>query len=476
MFRRHCLTLILLLLTTLSWAQRRDVHILAVNDMHASIEAMPKLAAIADSLRALYPELLILSAGDNRTGNPKSDMYETPGYPMVALMNEIGFSASAVGNHEFDVNSLAALCPLSTFPYLCANMTADDSTGIHVLPYKMFDVEGVKVGIVGAVQTGANGMPDAHPNCMRGLNFESPFEAVPRYEWMSRQCDVTILLSHVGYQGDIKIAEQCPWIDLIVGGHTHRQLSEEEPLHNGVLITQNRNMLNQATLITLTVDSGRVVDKRADYMMVRTNKRENKVVAEMVSDFESNPYFKQVLTRAETPFELRNEVGTMVCDALMSETGADIAIINYRGIRVRKLEAGDITVNDALEIDPFGNNAVLATMTGAEIERLIVDYGRMNVYHFPHLGGMGADLLVDKDDPSTILKVTLRGADGKRFNRKKAYRVVTNTYVVTKGGKYAPTDIEVLENTTSDLVMSYLKKQTSVSYQGKGNLHYIWTK
>ena len=476
MFRKIVFTLFILALTTVVPAQQREVHILAVCDAHGAIDPMPKLADIADSLRSLYPSLLILSAGDNRTGNPINDMYQPSGYPMVALMNQIGFHASALGNHEFDVNSLAALCPLSTFPYLCANMTADDSTGIRAIPYKLFDVDGLKVGIVGITQYGVNKAPDAHPNCLRGLHFESPFDVVPRYEWLSRQCDATILLSHAGYQEDIQLAEQCPWLDLIVGGHTHRQLSEEEPLHNGVLITQNRNMLSQATHITLIVDSGRVVGKTAEYLMVGSHKQKNKVVDAMVNMFNANPYFKQVLAKAETPFEMRNEIGTMVCDALMSETGADIALMNYRGIRIRSMKAGDITVNDALEIDPFGNNAVLTTMTGADLERFLLDYSRMNVYQFPHLGGMSANLLVDKNDPSDILKVTLLGPDGKPFNKKKTYRIVTNTYVIAKGGKYAPKAEEVLEKTTSDMVMNYLQKQKTVSYQGKGRLHYIQTK
>ena len=476
--KRLILTLLTLLLTTVLPAQRREVHILAVNDMHAAVDAMPKLAYVADSLRAPYPSLLVLSAGDNRTGNPVNDMYMPSGYPMVALMNQIGFDASAVGNHEFDVNSLAPLCPLSTFPYLCANMTAEDSTGIRVSPYKQFDIDGMKVAVIGAVQiTPEKGTPDAHPHCLRGLHFESPFDVVPRYEWLSSKCDATILLSHVGYPDEIRLAEQCPWLDLIIGGHTHRQLSEKEPLHNGVLLTQNRNGLSQATHITLTVDSGHVVGKTAEYVMVSSLKKTNQVANAMVKVFYDNPDFKRVLARAETPFELRNEVGSMVCDAMISETGADVAIVNYRGVRVRRLPVGDITVSDVLEIDPFGNNAVLTTMTGAALERFLLDYSHMNVYQFPHLSGMSANLLVDKNDMSDILKVTLLGPDGKPFKKKKTYRVVTNTYVTAaKGGKHTPKAEVVLEKTTSDMVMSYLQKQKTVSYQGKGHLRYIPTK
>ena len=81
---------------------KKEVHILSGNDMHAAIECFPRLCFVADSLRTLYPDLLILSAGDNRSGDPINDMYEIPAYPMVSLMNIVGFQASTLGNHEFD--------------------------------------------------------------------------------------------------------------------------------------------------------------------------------------------------------------------------------------------------------------------------------------------------------------------------------------------------------------------------------------
>ena len=50
------------------------VRILSVNDIHANIDQFPKFATMVDSLKALYPDLLVFSAGDNRTGNPIHDM------------------------------------------------------------------------------------------------------------------------------------------------------------------------------------------------------------------------------------------------------------------------------------------------------------------------------------------------------------------------------------------------------------------
>ena len=125
--------------------EKKEVHILSANDMHAAIECFPRLCFVADSLRTLYPDLLVLSAGDNRSGDPINDMYEIPAYPMVALMNIVGFHATTLGNHEFDSGQagLAELINMSDFSYLCANAHPAASTGIHIRPYQKFDVGGV---------------------------------------------------------------------------------------------------------------------------------------------------------------------------------------------------------------------------------------------------------------------------------------------------------------------------------------------
>jgi 5'-nucleotidase / UDP-sugar diphosphatase len=54
----------------------RQAVIFAVNDMHAAIDNFPKLAWIVDSLRTLYPDLLLIAAGDNQTGNPINDQFQ----------------------------------------------------------------------------------------------------------------------------------------------------------------------------------------------------------------------------------------------------------------------------------------------------------------------------------------------------------------------------------------------------------------
>lgn len=55
---------LLLLMPAMAWSQKKEIHILSANDMHAALDRFPQLSDIADSLRALYPQLLVFSAGE----------------------------------------------------------------------------------------------------------------------------------------------------------------------------------------------------------------------------------------------------------------------------------------------------------------------------------------------------------------------------------------------------------------------------
>lgn len=470
--RRTCLLGLALLITSTIFGQKREVHILAVNDMHATIEAFPKLAAIADSLRNLYPSLLVFSAGDNRTGNPLNDMYEVSSYPMVSLMNQVGFNATAVGNHEFDVKSLQPLMGLSHFSYICANMFPSPETGLHIVPTQTFDVDGLKVGIIGVVQVNTMGRPDTHPDNVAGIRFTQPENVIGQYRTLSNQCDVTILLSHVGYQADIEMAGRFPWLDLIIGGHTHTQLTAEEPLHNGVLITQNKNKLTTVTHITLTVNKGKVTDKKAEYIDVRTFPNSNKLVAAMVEHFSDDPFFKRVVAQAETPFKIKDQMTYMLCDALLTEGQGDICIMNNGGTRIDSLSAGNITVHDILAMDPFYNEAVISLVTGEDIVNIITTYSRGSLYHLPRVSGIICEVVVDKDDPKKdrLKSIHLKTLDGKDFDIHRTYRLVTSSYMATVCKQYFNSSTHSLNMLTSDMLTQFLEKKGIVNYEGVNRL------
>lgn len=466
--KKFTMTWLALMLAVITYAEKREIHILAANDMHAQIEVFPQLAALADSLRTIDPSLLIFSAGDNRTGNPINDKYILQGYPMVALMNQVGFNGSALGNHEFDALSLKRLIGLSNFRYICANAFPSDSSGIKIVPCQVFDVEGLKVGVIGCIQLNPKGIPSTHPDNLNGISFKPAEEIIPQYEYLSKECDATILLSHLGYPDDIKMAEQFPWLDLIIGGHTHTQLNGNE-VKNGVLITQNRNKLHRVTYITLTVEDGKVVDKKAEYIDVRKYPKTVKVVEEMARFYNDNPTLRRILAIADTPFESREELGCMMCDAFMEETGAEIGIVNPGGVRIESHPQGDITVRDVLEMDPFDNHAVVLELTGNEIAHMMLTYCHNTLYSLPYVGGITCEITLEEQFPEKIKCIKLLTLDGKKLNMKKKYKVVTNNYIPATSEIPEGSD-HILNLETSDIIMQFLEKKKVVSYQGVSRL------
>ena len=126
----------------------KTVEILAVNDMHAALDNFPRLAFMVDSLKKIYPDLLLVSAGDNQTGNPVNDQYPEKGMPIIELMNALKFDMSAVGNHEFDsrLAGFEHITHEANFDFLVANIEKPKDADFRIKPYKIVEMpNGVKL-------------------------------------------------------------------------------------------------------------------------------------------------------------------------------------------------------------------------------------------------------------------------------------------------------------------------------------------
>ena len=464
--------LLAVMLSGMSSCTERKVTlaVLSVNDMHAAIDNMPKLAALVDSLRGVYPDLLVFSAGDNRTGNPVNDQYDPTNYPMVAFMNLIGFNASTVGNHEWD-GSLAGFqknIEDADFPYLCANVIVPDDVKMDVKPYVIIENQGLRVAVVGTVETRADGYPGAHPMHFTKIRFRRGEKVVPEYRFLRDEADVCIFLSHMGYEEDIAIAEQNPWLDAILGGHSHT-LVEFPEKHNGVMVTQAGSSLRYATLVLFDVVDGQVTEVSATTLDVANYGRERDEARAMLDAFNSDSRFSEALATALTPFSRKEELGCMVTDGIRSVSGADFAFNNTGGIRINSLPEGPITVKDVYNVDPFGNDVAVYTMTGAQLERFIMASFRANGGRPSYVSGMTCH--VDTDANGYPKSVEIK-PDRGRYSKTTTYKVAMNSYMAST------LDFESLDEgqsqymTSEEMVIQYLRNQKTVSYRGVRRVSY----
>jgi 5'-nucleotidase len=228
------------------------IIILHTNDVHSHIDPFPdndpkypglggveRRAALINEIRAKEKNVLLLDAGDIFQGTPYFNMYG--GEIEMKLMTEMRYDASAIGNHDFDggLENLAKQLQHADFPLLCANY---DFMGTPMegktLPYKIFEKEGVRVGVFG-IGIELAGLVDS-----RLYGKTQYLDPIIKSAEMAHtlkndeKCDIVVCLSHLGYKyenekvSDIILAKKSANIDVIIGGHTHTFLDKPVILKN----------------------------------------------------------------------------------------------------------------------------------------------------------------------------------------------------------------------------------------------------
>ena len=456
----------LTLLALLGTAFAEQVTILGINDMHANIDGMPQLATCVKQERLADPGLLLLAAGDNRTGNPYVDNGNRPGIPMVTLMNHIGFDLSTFGNHEFDSGpaALRDYVNAAEFEFVCANIFTTDTQGINVKPYKIFERNGVRIGVLGLVQTGDNGLPDAHPDKCQGLQFASPFVTAACYKHLRAHCDVLIILTHLGFEDDIKLARMFPEADAIVGGHSHTRV-EKGHIENGVLITQSENKLKYLTRLTFDVEDGKVVSKKSELLPL-TGLESDEATAELVEKTKSLPFFKRQLTTVKRNITRREGLGCMMADALCVRAVTDIAIVNYGGVRLDDFPAGPLTVADVYRMDPFGNAIIRTTMTGKELIALLESIPGSDHHGAPCVSGMTYKAIKPAAELKPMRITEAKLADGTPIDPAARYTVAYNSYIASTTSAPPANPGIAIDSDGAECLIRFLEKKEEVDYEG----------
>ena len=441
-------------------ADETELVILSVNDMHANIDLFPKFATMIDSLRVIYPNMLLFSAGDNRTGNPVNDQYDPVNYPVITLMNEVGFDLCTVGNHEWDgdVINFQNDIERARFPFLCANVFVPKAVNLDIKPFVTMEHQGVKMAVIGMIEVRHDGIPGAHPDKLKAVSFKRPEVVLPDYKYLRNENDVVILLSHCGFEDDMELAQANPWLDAIIGGHSHT-LIEKPSETNGVLITQSGSHLKNATLVKLRVKGHKVVHKEAIVLDVNKVRKEKPEIKKLVNEFNDAPALNEPIAIAKSKFETPEELGCMMTDAIREVSGADFAFQNTGGVRVTHLKKGPITVKDVYSIDPFNNEVVVYQMTGAQVKKYILNSYRKNGGYPSYVSGMTYSV---SDDGKTVW-VNMKGEE---FSTQKMYKVAMNSYMASTVTIESEDDGESMFMTSEEMMIEFLRKHKEVDYQG----------
>ena len=187
------------------------ISILHTNDMHSRIECftsgrnkgaggMLQLASVIKQIRSEEENILLLDAGDIFQGTPYFNYYG--GELEFKLMSEMGFDASTLGNHDFDngIEGLFKQLPHANFPFLSANYDVRNTAlNGHTLPYKIFNKNGIKIGVFG-LGIELAGLVD--PKLYKDTLYIDPIRVANEQSSLLKNelnCDLVVCLSHLGY-------------------------------------------------------------------------------------------------------------------------------------------------------------------------------------------------------------------------------------------------------------------------------------
>lgn len=463
----------------------------------AELGGFPRLKTVLDDMRDSYPRLLLLHAGDAVQGTLYFTLFD--GAIEYDFLNLLGVDAMTFGNHEFDrgPEAIPDWIRRSDFAWVSANIDFSGEPSIDPLvnAFLVKEINGERVAIIG-VTTETTPQTTMNVGC---AVFNDAVESARRQVELLTAMGINkiILLSHLGYAQDLELASRVAGIDIVVGGHSHSLLGDEEALGviglkpvgpyptpatapdgRPVLVVQAwqwGHALGKMHVTfcpdgEITHYTGRVVIPAGDSFARNDSPvpHDSQAYREIVAAFAESgsarvypedpgvasmldPYARKVREyRTEKVATAVDDIvrginsgpGPLACDSMLKAVPkANAAVLNVGGIR-RDLARGDITVGDVLEVMPFANTLVLVDLAGAELKAAIeqgIDF-QMKRYPgydpppVPYVGGMKFSLSTSEPSGKRVSNLQIRdGLVYKPMKDEALYRVVVNAFMAGGG-------------------------------------------
>ncbi|NNG38934.1 bifunctional metallophosphatase/5'-nucleotidase [Flexivirga sp. ID2601S] len=475
-------------------ANLTPLNFVNTNDFHGHFTK--DFACAVTSAKRELPGTTFLSAGDNIGGSPFESASQNDD-PAIDYLNALGLQASAVGNHEFDKgfsDLTGRVQQRADWTYLGANVYKAGTTTPALPSYKIIDVNGVKVGVVGAVTKDVPSLV-AKPG-IAGLDFGDPVPAVSKVAKELKdgnpangEADVVIAEYHEGAPmgGDgvtlaqdeaassqfKEIVQQTDKsVDAIFTGHTHMLYAFDAPVPGG-----------QGTRPVVQTD---FYAQYLGVLQLGYNKQTGKVEQYNVANREvtaptaacaSDPAYTKAANIVDTANAKAKEIGqqqigTLTADittaykdgsrddrmreSTLSNTiaqsyvdslnkpgrdgGVTIGVMNPGGVRAELLASngGKITYADAASIMPFNNTVQTIDVTGAQFKAVLEQQWQPAGSSRPFLKlGLSKNVTYTFDpsapDGSHITSVTI---DGKPLADSATYKVASNSFLLAGGDNF----------------------------------------
>ncbi len=478
MIARILTTTCALALTAGAAAADYSLTILHTNDFHARFEPISKydsgcssednaagecfggtarLTTALEEARARSNNSILVDGGDQFQGTLFYTYYK--GAMAAEFMNQLGYDAMTVGNHEFDDGPevLRGFVDSVDFPVLMSNADYSGEALLADAIQKSVIIErgGEKLGLIGLTPQNTDELASPGPNVI----FTDPSEAVQQEvdRLTAEGVNKIIVLSHSGYAVDQQVAANTTGVDVIVGGHSNTLLSNTNDRAEGPYPT----MVGDTAIISayaygkflgeLNVtfdDAGVITEAAGEPLVMDGNVTENEAVVARIAELAAplEEIRNRVVAESGDAIEgdrsvcraMECPMGNLIADAMLArvaDQGVSIAIQNGGGIRA-SIDAGEVTMGEVLTVLPFQNTLSTFEVTGEQVVAALengVSQIEEGAGRFPQVAGITFTVDPAAQAGARISDVMV---GGEAIDPAKVYGVVSNNYVRNGGDGY----------------------------------------
>lgn len=461
-----------------------DLCILFTNDVHCKYDngiGYAGLASLKAEIKSQYKNTLLVDSGDFTQGGSVASL--TGGKASIEIVNEVGYDYGIIGNHEFDFGLETLSENLHNFSgkILNSNITyigSKENPFKDTIKYDIKDYGNYKVGFIG-ITTPLSVSSSTPSHFMEGDKFVVLFGSSETVQFKdtiqnvvnevrTKGADYVVALTHLGYGDDVTsyeypyqtnyLATVTEGIDIFLDGHSHTEVPchvVENSKGKETFICQTGTELNTVGKLVI----GEKGIKEAS--LIKGYVKKDAKVADFISEV-TDKYgkkLKEVISHSDYDLSIYDDagvrmvrtrevgVGNFVADAYKAATGATIGYSNGGGVR-DSIKKGDITGEQIININPFGNSLCSVELTGQEIldmfeyfvEEVKSEYVKDGKAYgengsFPQVSGLKIE--IDTSIPSSVVK---EENEPYSFISVGETRRITKMDVIQDDGSYAPID------------------------------------
>lgn len=376
--------------------ETRQLTILQLNDSHGYLEShneifwkggrteykmaggYARIATLFSQAQIEHPEgVLILDNGDTFHGTFIA--VNSRGKALVPILNALALDGmTAHWEFAYGPAEFQALTHQLDYPMLAINCYEKETNSLIFSPGAIVDRNNLHIGIIGiAAFTVDKTMPESFSE---GIYFTLGNEELSDYITHLREkerVDLIVVLSHLGYPQDLKLATEVDGIDVLLSGHTHNRLNEPIVVNKAIIIQSGchgsfvgrlnlkvgdrgvRKYSHQLIPVEETIQPNSAIENLIEKTLKPHRSKLNTVVGSTRSS----------LTRWRT---LESTMDNLLLEACLEATGTELAFSNGWRYGV-PIVPGDVTMNDLWNIIPDNPPLSICDITGRELVQMMED-------------------------------------------------------------------------------------------------------